>query len=159
MTRTVAATTGSDLVAGIRERLIQIRNDLMAEVADAMSESMDAGKEVASERIELAVTPTGERRAARGLGVPGRVETGAMEDDFTNQTYQLDPDHMQGRFGWIDGADDANGADVSYIELQDDGFVSKGTTVAGVHAMAEAAEVTKATFKQRLTKYVREELS
>lgn len=153
MTVTIAGT-GTDFVQGIRDRLIDVRNELMAEAANAMQDSMQAGKEIAQERIELSTTPTGERRAANG-GHPGRIEDGDYHDDFDHQVYQLDRDRMQGRFGWLDGGWSANAFDGSYIELQEEGFQS----VAGVHALLEASEVAKAEFKERLTTYVQREFS
>lgn len=167
-TATATATTSAvDLITSLQNRLIKIRNDLMAETAQAMSDAMQDGQDFARERIELSTTKTGDERAARGGGVPGRVDTGDYEDDYTHQAYQIDPNHQQGRFGWLDGGVEAHQAGgKSYIELQEDGFVSPGgtdnpggTEVAPVHALMDAAEVTKGVFKKRLTDYVNEVLS
>jgi hypothetical protein len=153
MSSTTTAT-GTEYIAGIRAKLIDIRNELMAEVALAMRDSLQAGKEIAQERIELSTTQTGRDRAAQG-GRPGRIETGDYIDDFDHQIYQLDRDRMQGRFGWLEGGWSANAFDGTYIELQEEGFQN----VPGVHALLEASEVAKAEFRDRLTRYVQREFS
>jgi hypothetical protein len=156
-TRTAPLTAGSvaGYFSGIRDELTRIRTNLMAEVSDSMGRAIEHGQEVARERIELSTTPTGDRRAAAGAGFPGRIETGAMEDGFQVEHYQVNPDRMQARVGWLDGGEKAHGEDKSYIQLQDEGFQG----VAGVHALLDAMEVAKADFKKDITQYVRNEFS
>lgn len=154
--------SGADFVAQATAAITKIRNDVMAEVGQAMDEALQAGEDAAHTRIETAVTETGRNRALDGLGQEGRIDTGAMWDGFQHHSYQVNPDHMQGRIGWIDGADNANSTAVpfkikSYVELQENGFVANGTAVPAVHALLDGTEVAKARFKKALTDYVKRE--
>lgn len=155
-TAVIAATDVAGYFAGVRAKLEQIRAETMAAAAEAMGNALEHAQEVARERIELSTTTTGERRAAAGEGFPGRIETGEYEDEFKIEHYQVNPDRLQGRVGWLDGGEEAHRAGgKSYFELQDDGTKS----IAAVHALLDSTEIAKADFKKDLTDYVRTELS
>lgn len=157
-TLTRGASVGTAFVDQLRARLLQMRNDLMEHAATALEDSLQAGEDAAHLKIEMSTTPTGERRAAEEGGHPGRIDTGDFYDEFQHDSYQIDPNHMQGRQGWIseDGASQAHSAGgKSYFELQDQGTVD----VSAVHALLDASEVAKTEFKKRLTDYVRQEFS
>lgn len=150
------AATGVDaaeMVANLRAKIIKIRNNTMAAMGEAMGESLKAGEEVAQQRIESAVTKTGMTRAARHGGSPGRIDTGSFYDDFQHDSYQVDPNHMQGRLGWI-GEDgnplgNASAEGKSYFEFQDLGTID----VPAVHALLDASEVAKEEFKKRFKEF------
>lgn len=155
------ATNGTQFVEQARAALIKIRNDLMAEMGQAMADALQAGEEAGKTRIESATTPTGEKRAATG-GYAGRIDSHAYIDELQHHTYQVDTDHLQGRIGWLDGADNQNNTAVpfkvkSYIELQESGFVANGTAVPAVHALLDSTQVAKTEFRKALTEYVRRE--
>lgn len=88
--------------------------------------------QIGKQQIREAVTMTGRRRAAKGLGEPGRVETGKFIDGFT-----LDPGQRVGKtyefnIGWLDGAPEW----ASYQEL---GFIHRGgMIVTGADALGAA---------------------
>lgn len=182
MSPTTTTTTGAaeairEYFTQVRQQLEQIRNDTMAEAADAMADALQKGEDAAHQRIETAETETGRERSGdvdkrdpgrtriadpkdlAGHGEPGRIDTGAYFDEFQHDYYQVNKDHMQGRFGWIgeDTAPQAHSAGgKSYFELQEKGFTTRGGhEVEDVHALLNASEVAKAEFKKRLTDYVR----
>ncbi|MBG6106644.1 hypothetical protein [Frigoribacterium sp. CG_9.8] len=158
MSTTLGQQSAKTLVDGIRQKLESIRNELMAEMSGAMGEAMQSGQEIAQDRIEMSITRTGIEREAMGQGRPGRIDTGDYIDDFKHEAYQVNRDQLQGRFGWLDGGQEANAAGgKSYFELQENGFTAKGTAVAPVHALLDASEVAKAEFKKRLADYVKRE--
>lgn len=152
MTTTI---TGQDIIAQLRAKLQAVRDDLNAEMSAAMDESLQAGKEAADLKIEAAVTPTGLKRAAsRAGGQAGRVDTGFFEDEFTHESRQVDPNHMQGRLGWISSSAQAK----LYVGLQEEGFDHKsGVKVEGVHALVDAHQIAGDQFEARVRKYVEQE--
>ncbi|WP_025157281.1 hypothetical protein [Leifsonia aquatica] len=144
---TALAGVGTAFIAGVRQQLLGLRDEANAVAAAAMDESLTKGEDVAHQKIEMSTTPTGDRRARDNGGHPGRIVTGDFRDDFQHDSYQLDENRMQGRFGWI--GDDGTPI---YYEVQENG--SQVVPVAGVHALLDASEVAKSEFKSQLKAWV-----
>lgn len=72
----------------------------------AVQDAISDGEQIMRKRIETAVTETGLARAGKG-GHPGRIESGTMLDDISNDlTDDVHNGHgtIVGRFGWLDQA-------------------------------------------------------
>lgn len=145
MTTTISKSA-TEYVAGVTQQLVQIRNDLMAAMGESMHEAAEEGVQIAQARIEGTTSKTGEARQAAGQGVPGRIVDGDFQDDFTSQTYQINPNHMQSRIGWI--KDDGTPI---YYDVQENGSDNVG--VEGVHALFEASATAAERFQQALIDY------
>jgi len=92
---------------------------LGALVTEAVHEAVTDGENAMRLRIESAVTPTGEARAAKG-GHPGRIDSGDMIHDVSSDvTADLGPNggEIVGRFGWLDVSE----FDTSYYAAQEYG--------------------------------------
>lgn len=133
-------------IADLAKHLTQIRNDLMASAGESMHEALAEGVETGHARIELATTKTGDARAARGEGFPGRIVDGDFIDGFTSDSYQVNPDHLQARLGWIG----EEGTPI-YYDVQENG--SESENVGAVHALFDAGQVAAESFKEHLQEY------
>jgi hypothetical protein len=87
---------------------------------------------------------------SRSASRPGRVWTGDMLDNI-EEDVNVSADAVMGSFGWINTYED-------YYGLQDVGFTQSrtGIEIAGMFAMADAADWARIEFKKRMKVAVRE---
>lgn len=83
------------------ETTIRLRmKDLQEGALQALAESVNEGSTVMHNVIEDSVTPTGEERARRGAGVPGRIDTQAMYNDVHSGASDEGNGVLVGTLGW-----------------------------------------------------------
>lgn len=135
-----------------RVQLAKIQSDLLAQAADLLESSLEAGEDAMHTRIETAVTPTGERRALYGFGSgePGRIDTGAYYDGVEHDLEADSNTEMTGYLGWLSDKRD-------YFQEQEDGFVANGHEVEAVHALLDGATIAKQQFSEGLVALVEKE--
>lgn len=78
---------------------------LTEEVAASVLKSSHLGADDMQHTLIVSTTKTGEARAARGRGAPGRIETSDMFNDIKSEG-ALDGNVAVGRIGWLNNQQD-----------------------------------------------------
>jgi hypothetical protein len=89
-----------------------IPGTITAELESAVLQSSHVGADDMQHTLIASTTKTGEARAARGQGAPGRIETSDMFNDVRSTT-ERDGNVLVGRIGWLDNQQE-------YYLIQDD---------------------------------------
>jgi hypothetical protein len=114
---------------------------LRADIQDAMREAMDEGAKLGKAIIEVSGTAKSGKR--------GRIETGAMRDDFSSDVKVSSRD-IEGRLGWVNNFLDRYG-------YQESGFrhYLSGEMIEGMRALSLASDRTWDMFTERCDQAVR----
>lgn len=90
--------------------------------------------------IELAVTPTGERRVEQGRRSAGRIETEAMIGDVSSEVTDTE-NKITGSWGWLDGIED-------YYKYQENGTEHIEAMHALLNSFLQARENLRGRMKE-----------
>lgn len=114
---------------------------LQRELASAMTEAVQDGKNITVQHIET--------RGTEKSGKAGRVDTGKMRDSVDAEVTKATSTEIEGRFGWLE-------EQPFYAEFQERGFVhSSGATVEPMYALSDAAEEVIDKLDKRIGQIVR----
>ena len=107
---------------------------------EALGEVVEQAEKDIKHIIEISVTPTGERRAAAGRGVAGRIEKGDMHKAVRGRVAKTGT-HATGSFGWLE---DGRGKD--HASYQDPGTAR----IQGMNALFQSFVVATGDLKRKL---------
>lgn len=102
------------LFTQVRLTISETSAAITTQLPDLMEGIVEQGVVDMKDIITNAVTPTGEKRAAAGKGIAGRVETDEMRQEVVGEV-QVDTNSVTGRWGWLQQYEDRFG-------IQEDGF-------------------------------------
>lgn len=126
--------------------------DLMGELEGALDRSLEVGEKAMKEAIATRGTGKTWSHPWRGRtgSIPGRVDSGDMQDDVRGVITDRSKTEVTGNLGWDEDSPD-------YYRYQEYGFmhVLNGQDVEGMMALRDAADLTKATLVDEVEQIVK----